>query len=324
MILKKIICTACAVVTAFSCMAASAFAADESAEKEPIKFEYTKSMVTTEENVPAVSFDGDDWDKYVHITPDASKVGLNMSIDKTTFYQGFSLKVTASGSQKDELFLNAGYVRDADNNPAYPGASEEGAKFICPGVELRCEDFGLTCFDGCLFSFNYRMGSESKGKLMGDSVFAFGTDEGYTNNYGVIQIKYDDLLDNNVTQYRLQMVSVPPNSSCTKLVFEIPVLDKIDSDVFTIDNIIINLPETEDGKPLYIKSLDGYNANAQPQETIEALQIGEKKESRAEIGSTIEKQEGGNGFIVVIIIVVAVISAGVGGFFFFRKKKKFY
>ena len=320
--LKKLLCTVCAAVTALSCLALSASADAE--EKKSIPFTADKTLTVTDSNAPAVSFDGDDWTKYVHTTPDASKIGLTITIDKTTFYQGFSLKANCSGAQESEMYLNAGTVRDADNNLVYPDAEKEGAKFICPGVELRCEDFGLSCFDGCFISFFYKIGSDCKDKLMNDSIYAFGTDNTYTPVYSLLTLKYDTVLNNNVTQYRTQCVSVPANSACTRIVFEVPLLKNTDADVLCLDNIGISLPIEQDGKALSIMPLDGYNANAQPQEIIDAIQIEEKKESTAEIGSTPEKQEGGHGFIVVIVIVVAVIAAGVGLFFFIKKKKKYY
>ena len=301
-----------------SCMAFSVFA--DEAEKKEIAFEVDKTFTTTETGSPTVSFDGDDWNKYVHLTKDASRIGLKISIDKTTFYQGFSLKASASGAQNSELYMNAGMVRDSDNKLVYPAAEEEGAKFLSPGVELRCEDFGLSCFDGCFITFYYKIGTDAKDKLMGDSIYVFSTDSDYTAaTSSVVSLTYDVLMNNNVSQYRTQSVTVPANSSSTRIVFETPVLTQMDSDVLCLDNITIMLPTQEDGKDLYIKNLDGYNASAKPQETIEALQVEEKKTSTVEIADTPEKQEGGKGFVVVIVIIVAVIAGGVGGFFFYKK-----
>lgn len=321
--MKKIIGAAAALVIGLTSLSSVAFA--DSEEKKEIPFTYDKSMISTEENTPSLSFDGDDWTKYVHTTSDASKIGLKVSIDKDTYYQGFSLKATASGSQNSELFMHAGLVRDADNNPVYPGAEEEGAQFISPGFELRCEDFGLSCFDGCFLTFMYKMGADAQGKLMGDSVYVYADDGDLSKNTSsAVALKYDALMNNNVTQYRAGSISVPYSSASTRIVFETPVLEAMESDIFCIDNITITLPTQEDGSTIYIKSLDGYNKSAVPQETIEALQVGEKKASTPEIGSAPEKQEGGNGFVVVIIIIVVVLAGGVGGFFFIKKKKKFY
>ena len=322
MMIKKLLCAACAAVTAVSCLAFSAAADAE--EKKSIPFKADKSLTTEDSSAPTVSFDGDDWAKYVHTTPDAEKIGLKITLDKTTYYQGFSLKAVCSSSQKSELFLNAGTVTDADNNPVYPDASKEDAKFICPGVELRAEDFGLSCFDGCMVSFRYKIGNDCQGKLMGDSVYAFGTDETYGPAISVLTMKYDTLLNNNVTQYLPQAVSIPADSAVTRLVFEIPLLENTDCDILCLDNISIQLPDSGDTKGLYIKNLDGYNAKATAQATINEIQIKEKKESTAEIGSTPEKQEGGHGFIVAVIIIVVVAAGGAGAFLFIRKKKKYY
>ena len=322
MIMKKLLCAACAAVTAVSCLAFSAAADAE--EKKVIPFTFDKSLTTSESAAPTVSFDGDDWVKYVHTTSDSGKIGLNITLDKSTYYQGFSLKANCSSSQNSELFQNAGAVTDADNNPVYPAASEEGASFISPGVELRAEDFGLSCFDGCLVTFRYKIGNDCQGKLMGDSVYAFGTDDTYVPVFSMLQLKYDTVLNNNVTQYLPQAISIPAEAAVTRIVFEIPLLEKTDCDVLCLDNISIQLPDSGDSKGLYIKNLDGFNAKANPQETISEIQIKEKKESTAEIGSTPEKQEGGHGFIVAIVIIVIVAAGGVGTFFFIKKKKQYY
>ena len=322
MMLKKLLCAACAAVTAVSCLAFSAAAED--AEKKTIPFKCDKSLTTEDPSAPTLSFDGDDWSKYVHTTADAEKNGLTVTLDKSTFYQGFSLKAVCSSSQNTALYKNAALVSNEDNEPVYPDASKEDAVFISPGIELRAEDFGLSCFDGCFVSFRYKIGNDCQGKLMGDSVYAYGTDETYDPAVSVLTMKYDTVLNNNVTQYLPQALSIPAEAAVTRLIFEIPLLENTDCDILCLDNISIQLPDSGDTKGLYIKNLDGYNAKATPQETITEIQIKEKKESTAEIGSTPEKQENSHGFIVVVIIIVAVAAGAVGGFFFIRKKKKYY
>ncbi len=320
--IKRLISSSAAIALAASCMTVSAFA--EAAEKKEIPFEYEKTMTTTESSAPAISFDGDDWTKYVHTTSDASAIGLKISIDKTTYYQGFSLKATSSGGQTEKFFTNASTVRDSDNNMVYPGSDSADATFICPGVELKCEDFGLSCFDGCFITFYYRIGSDAEGKLMGDSIYAFATDDVHSGVFSsLLTLKYDKLMSNNVTQYRPESIAVPPNSASTRIVFETAVTEALSSDIFCLDNISIKLPVKDGDNDLYIKPLDGYNASATPQTTIEEIQVKEKKESTVEIGSTPEKQEGGNGFIVVIVLIAVAAAGGVIVFFFIKKKRRY-
>ncbi|MBR4554945.1 MAG: hypothetical protein IKO27_05060 [Ruminococcus sp.] len=324
MLLKRLICAASAVVTAVSFMSSAVFAAKDE-EKKEIPFKADMTMTSTEAGIPSLSFDNDYWTDYVHMTADSEKIGLKIIQDKKTYYQGFSLKATASGSQNSELYQCAGYIRDSDNNPVYPDAEKEDAKFICPGVELRCEDFGLSCFDGCFLTFVYKIGTDAKDKLMGSKIFAFATDDTYQKTLSnVLALEYDDLLDNNVSQYRNQSITVPANASATRIVFETPVMENMDSDVLCLDNICIMLPDGTDKKPCYIKNLDGYNANAEPQEMIEAIQIQEKSASRAEIADAPEKQ-GSSSTGVIIIIAIAVVGLGAAGVvFYIIRKKKFY
>lgn len=323
MLLKKFLVSACAVAVSLSALTVSAFADAE--ERPTIDFTYDKTLITNEKGTPAVSFDSESWEKYVHLTPDASLIGLKIAQDKNTYYQGFSLKATAA-DKSDSLYFNMQYVNDADKNPLYPDAQAEGADLKCPGVELRCEDFGLSCFDGCIVNFMYRLGADVENKLVENSVYCFGTDDTYKVSLSNVtqKLTYNVLADNNVQQYKSQVLQINSKSACTRIVFETPVLEKLDSEVFCIDNIVITLPEKDgDGNKLYIKSLDGFNASAKPQEKINEIQIKEK-DSSVDIADTPDKQEGGHGFIIVIIIVVVVLAAGAGGFLFFKKKKRFY
>ena len=322
--LKKIFSAACAAVLAASCLAVTVFAEAAEDERPDIPFEIKDtSLVTTEKGSPSISFDSDDWQKYVHTTPDSDKIGLKLATDKSTYYQGFSLKATASGSTSDLLF-NAQFVTDSDNSYVYPEAQEENPSFICPGIELRCEDFGLTCFDGCFLTFYYKIGADADGKLMENSVYVFATDENYnvTLSANTQRLTYDVLMNDNVKQYRSQSIQVKEKMAATRIVFETPVQQNMDSDVLCLDNITITLP-AQDGVTQYIKSLDGYNASAKAQETIEGIQIKEKTSS-VDIGDAPEKKEGGNNIVVIIIVIVAVVVVGVVVFFIIKKKKQFY
>ncbi len=320
MLLKRIVSAACAAVLAAGCMTFSAFADAAEDDSSQIEFTFTESM-TTEKMEPALSFDHEEWKDYIFMTPDADKVGLKTGWDKTTYYQGFSVKLSASSAYNDKMFLNAGMVRDADNDNelVYPEALEEDAEFVCPGIELRAESFGLSCFDGCTVIFNYKMGTDTYGKLMGDTVYVFGTNEEYKGALTtVISLTYNDLDNDNVTQYRQQILPVSTTASATRIVFEVPALSVLDSEAVCLDNIYIQLP---DGK--YIKNVDGFNENAQPQETIEGIQIKEKTETK-DISTSEKKEESSNTVIFVVIGIVAAAVVGVVIFFIIRRKNKFY
>ena len=325
MLIKRVLSSVLAAAAALTCLALPAFADAEENARPEIPFTYDKLLTSTDKSIPAVSFDTDNWEKYVHLTPDASMLGLKMSQDKTTYYQGFSLKVSASDAS-DKLYFNMQNVVDSDNNPVYPDAQAEGAELKCPGIELRAEDFGLSCFDGCMISFMYKVGADVSGKLVEDSIYCFGTDE----NYNVVlsnvvqKLTFNNLTNDNVKQYRSQVLQIGSKTACSRIVFETPILSKLDSDVFCIDNISITLPEKNDnGDKLYIKSLDGYNASAKPQETIDEIEIKEKTSS-VDVADAPEKQEGGHGIVIIIIVIVVVVAGGVVGFLFFKKKKQFY
>ena len=326
MLLKKIISGAAAAVLSVTCMASAAFA--DAAERPEIPFKFDPTMTTTEK-VPALSFDSDGWEDHISLTKDAAEVGVGFSLDKTTHYQGFSLKVTASG-ESSKLFFNSASIVDSDGNPVYPDAQKEDAVFICPGIELNASTFGLSCFDGCFITYAYKIGADVEQKLMDNSIYCFGTDDTYNINISASsstsKLTYDAVVNNNVTQYSVRgNITIPVDSACTKIVFEIPVLHKLESDALCLDNITIALPEKDkDGKDLYIKNLDGYNPNAKPQEIINEIKILDKKESSIDFGEAAETKEGNKTIVIVIIAVVAVVAGGLIGFMVLRRKKKFY
>ena len=159
---------------------------------------------------------------------------------------------------------------------------------------------------------------------MENSIYVFATDENYNVSLSANtqRLTYDVLMNDNVKQYRSQSIQVREKMAATRIVFETPVQQKMDSDVLCLDNINITLP-AQDGVTQYVKSLDGYNASAKAQQTIEGIQIKEKTSS-VDIGDAPEKQEGNNKVIVVIIVIVVVAIVGVVVFMIIRKKKQFY
>lgn len=318
MLFKRVFSVACAALLSLGCMSVSAFADAAEDDSSQIEFTFSESM-TTDNLEPALSFDNEDWKNYVFTTPDADKVGLKTSWDKNTYYQGFSLKVSVEKGYTEKLFLNAGAVRDADSNLVYPQALEEGTEFVCPGVELRAESFGLSCFDGCTIISQYKIGTDVQGKLMGNSVYAFAANEEYSGALSTVEtLTYNDLDNDNVTQYRQDIITVPLTASATRIVYEVPALSALDSDALCLDNIYIQLPN---GK--YIKNVDGYNPNAKQQETVEGIKIKEKS-STVDISKSETKEQGSNVGIFVAIGVIILVIVAIAVVFVIRRKKKFY
>ena len=299
--------------------------ADENEEeKEIIKFTYDESMVSEDTSQPTISFDTSDWENYLHLTPDADLVGVQMKQDTKTYYQGASLKITASGSAPDKPFSYGESLRDADNNLVHPDY-DENTPYVNPGIELRAEDFGLSCFSGCTISFYYRIGTDVKGKLMGDAVYVYPVDEEYAHLASTpVTLTYNVIDNDNVSQYRSIACPAAAESNATRFVFEVPVLSNLSSDAFYLDNITIRLPKGEDGKQLVIKNIDGYNANAKPQETIEGLEI-KKEGNTVSIAEGDKAKEGGTSVVlIVVIVVIFLLVAGVVAFVVIRHKNKFY
>ncbi|MBR1764200.1 MAG: hypothetical protein IJ746_02290 [Ruminococcus sp.] len=322
MLFKRIFGAACAAVISLSCMAVTALADAAEDDSSQIEFTVTDSFLT-DDMQPALSFDNEDWKNYIFSTKDADLVGISTASDKSTYYQGFSLKVTATGSYSGTMFMNAGTVRDADNNLVYPDATNEDAEFVCPGIELRAESFGLSCFDGCSINFKYKIGSDAENKLMGNSIYVFGTNEEYEAPLSeVLRLEYDVVYNDNVTQYRDGFLAVSPTANATRIVFEVPALQKLDSDAVCLDNIYIIMPDgTSAG---YVKNLDGFNANAEAQETIEGIQIKQKADTADVSTSEAKDTSSSKKPVIIIIVVIAVIIVGLVVFFVIKHKTKYY
>lgn len=307
MILKRLFCVSAAALTACMCMATSVFADAEEEEKVIIPFEADEEMLSDDDSSPAVSFDTSDWEKYVHVSPDGEAMGIKIKQDTDTYYQGASLKIYSDSEgmkDKDKYYGCADGARDADGNLLYPKASEEDAVFFNPGVELRAEDFGLSCFDGCMITFTYRMGTDTEDKLMENSVYVYAVDGDYERVSDMAtKLTYNVVDNDNVSQYRKLMLSIAQESGATRIIFETPVLKKIDSDILYLDNIGIMTSLKDGDKNLYVKNLDGFNKNAKPQEIINEIQIKEKGKEISVPDSPKEEKSSFNPIIIVIVIL---------------------
>lgn len=311
-------------VSAVMMLGVCAVPAYADSEADIPEYSADKSILTTDTSAPSISFDMKDWERYIHVTPDGEKISIGVSQEKTYAYQGASLKITATQPNDISDFCTySTLIRDENNELVYPGSDAEDAQYLTMGVELEAKDFGMSCFDGCMISFKYRINQDAQGKLVGDSVFAFPCTEEYkrvTSNSVQLKINTDE--SNNVTQYATALIPVPDKCGATKFVFEIPVIKQMDkTDVLYIDNIVIDTPLQQNGTDLQVMNLDGYNKSAKAQEIVQGLKVQPKSNGLSSTSTSEADSSSGIGVIGIIVIVVVVVVV-VGAVILVIKKKR--
>lgn len=315
-------------VSAVTMLGVCAVPAYADSEADIPEYSADKSILTTDTSAPSISFDMKDWDRYIHVTPDGEKISIGVSQEKTYAYQGASLKITATQPNDISDFCTySALIRDENNELVYPGSDAEDAQYLTMGVELEAKDYGMSCFDGCMISFKYRINQDAQGKLLGDSVFAFPcTDEYKTVTSNSVQLKINTDASNNVTQYATALIPVPDKCGATKFVFEIPVIKKMDkTDVLYIDNIVIDTPLQQNGTDLQVMNIDGYNKSAKAQEIVQGLKIQPKSNGLSSTSTSEADSSRGIGVIgIVIIVVVVVVVVGAVILVIKKKRSRFY
>lgn len=315
-------------VSAVMMLGVCAVPAYADSEADIPEYSADKSILTTDTSAPSISFDMKDWERYIHVTPDGEKISIGVSQEKTYAYQGASLKITATQPNDISDFCTySALIRDENNELVYPGSDAEDAQYLTMGVELEAKDYGMSCFDGCMISFKYRINQDAQGKLLGDSVFAFPcTDEYKTVTSNSVQLKINTDASNNVTQYATALIPVPDKCGATKFVFEIPVIKKMDkTDVLYIDNIVIDTPLQQNGTDLQVMNLDGYNKSAKAQETVQGLKIQPKSNGLSSTSTSEADSSRGIGVIgIVVIVVVVVVIVGAVILVIKKKRSQFY
>lgn len=315
-------------VSAVMMLGVCAVPAYADSEADIPEYSADKSILTTDTSAPSISFDMKDWERYIHVTPDGEKISIGVSQEKTYAYQGASLKITATQPNDISDFCTySALIRDENNELVYPGSDAEDAQYLTMGVELEAKDYGMSCFDGCMISFKYRINQDAQGKLLGDSVFAFPcTDEYKTVTSNSVQLKINTDASNNVTQYATALIPVPDKCGATKFVFEIPVIKKMDkTDVLYIDNIVIDTPLQQNGTDLQVMNLDGYNKSAKAQETVQGLKIQPKSNGLSSTSTSEADSSRGIGVIgIVVIVVVVVVVVGAVILVIKKKRSQFY
>lgn len=323
MMVKRIISLAAAAAAAVT-FSMTTVCADET-EKETIRFEADGTMLSADKD-PALSFDTEAFEDYIHLTRDAEKGGIKLSQDRDTYYQGASMRISAKTDGVEGYMTGSATVRDSDNNLVYPDApdAEEPDSMSFIGIEIQAEDFGLTCFDGCMVTFAYRLTQADESALLDKSVWVYPTDDSYVRLAdNPIKLTVNTTLDDNVSQYRKSYVTVGTDVGATKIVFDIPTTGAVDGDVLYLDNMGIQLPD-EVGENKYIKNLDGFNKNAKPREIIEELKItqqGNTVESKSEIDKKSDKV---NPLTFVIIGVSVGVLAAVVIILVKKLRNRFY
>ena len=315
-------------VSAVMMLGVCAVPAYADSEEDIPEYSADKSILTTDTSAPSISFDMKDWERYIHVTPDGEKISIGVSQEKTYAYQGASLKITAAQPNDISDFCTySTLIRDENNELVYPGSDAEDAQYLTMGVELEAKDFGMSCFDGCMISFKYRINQDAQGKLLGDSVFAFPCTEEYKRVTSTsVQLKINTDESNNVTQYATALIPVPDNCGATKFVFEVPAIKQMDkTDVLYIDNIVIDTPLQQNGEDLQVMNLDGYNKSAKAQEIVQGLKVQPKSNGLSSTSTSEADSSRGIGVIgIVIIVVVVVVVVGAVILVIKKKRSQFY
>ncbi|SDA21653.1 hypothetical protein SAMN02910447_02064 [Ruminococcus sp. YE71] len=311
MLLKRLtsLLAACALAIG---MGTSAFAdKDEKKEekKEPVVAEGYEADKLTAEREPALSFDSDSYKSYLHMTRDGDKAGLKFKNETDVFYQGRSLCISASKSVSGFLAMS-GVSVGTSNTPLMENAPEreDSDSYSIVGLALYAEDFGLPSFDGCFFSFAYRMTESDSYTLLGKSVFVYGADDNdvrVTDKFATLTC--DSVLEDNVNKYNtMGTYSLPLEAGATRVIFDIPVTGKTDGAVLYLDNITIQLPDSA-GDLSYVKNVDGYNVKAEKHDGADEIQV--KENNKKDLNSLISKIKTDKRTITPVIIVVIVVAA---------------
>ncbi len=301
--LKRITCLAAALLMAIG--AALPVYADTEDDRVIEEYWEDESMLTDDTSAPTLSFDLTDWKNTIHLTKDASLASLEAKQETDTAYQGQSLKLTVS-SEKDitDLHQFSWMIRDDNNELVYPESENEDAEFLTIGIELHANEFGMNYFDGSMITFNYRINPDALGLLMGDSCFVYACDDDYNKlDSTEFRMQYNDTDNNNTTQYAKGVMSIATDIGASKLVIDVPLQKATEKiDILYLDNFTVT---TRSDKQ--VANLDGYNANAKPQETVQGLKV-KKKDNTVSLSDNSDSEKSSSNVVIYIGIgVVAVV-----------------
>lgn len=307
--IKRITCLAAALVMSIGLTLPVYADSDDSRVIE--EYWEDESKLTDDTSAPTLSFDLSNWKSSIHLTKDASIASLEARQDNDTAYQGQSLKLTVE-SAKDitDLHQFSWMIRDENNKLVYPESENEDAEYTTIGIELHANEFGMNYFDGSMITFNYRINPDAKGLLMGDSCFAYACDDDYKKlDSTEFRMQYNDTDNNNTTQYAKGVMSIATDIGATKLVIDVPLQKATDKiDILYLDNLTIT---TRSDKQ--VANIDGYNANAKPQEIVQGLHV-KKKDNTVSLSDKTKSDKSSNNVIlyigigvIAVVVVVAIV-----------------
>jgi len=318
--LKRITCLAAALVMSIG--AALPVYADSDDSRIIEEYWEDENKLTDDTSAPTLSFDLTDWKSTIHLTKDASLASLEAKQETDTAYQGQSLKLTVS-SAKDitDLQQFSWLIRDEDNKLVYPESEDEDAEFTTIGIELHANEFGMNYFDGSMITFNYRINPDAKGLLMGDSCFVYACDDDYNKlDSTEFRMQYNDTDNNNTTQYAKGVMSVATDIGASKIVIDVPLQKATDKiDILYLDNFTVT---TRSDKQ--VANIDGYNANAKPQEIVQGLKVKKKDNTISLSDKTKSDKSSSNVILYIGIGVIAVVVVGAIIIVIKKVKNRFY
>lgn len=271
------------------------------------------------EKEPTLSFDRDSCLKYITVSEDGvNEAGVWVTNQSAVRYQGGCLKIAVNNKKQ------RGNVEGGD----LPYVYDYGM-----GIQLNAADFGLENFDGCVISMMVKFHPDaltaldnSAATITASEVVAEG-EEGYIT--GSRTITYSELEAKGFRNAILTIMEPKEGEygDTTSFSINLPLTGIYSGDVFYIDNLTIKTPLKDDkGNDLYVKNVDGYNANAFIDNTENIIQAGDAVTADSVVLESVAEEagEGGKGMIIAIVIIAVVVIIGIGVFILIKMKNRYY
>lgn len=271
------------------------------------------------EKEPTLSFDRDSCLKYITVSEDGvNEAGMWATNQSAVRYQGGCLKIAVNNKKQ------RGNVEGGD----LPYVYDYGM-----GIQLNAADFGLENFDGCVISMMVKFHPDaltaldnSAATITASEVVAEG-EEGYIT--GSRTITYSELEAKGFRNAILTIMEPKEGEygDTTSFSINLPLTGVYSGDVFYIDNLTIKTPlKDADGNDLYVKNVDGYNANAFIDNTENIIQAGDAVTADSVVLESVAEEagEGGKGMIIAIVIIAVVVIIGIGVFILIKMKNRYY
>lgn len=285
------------------------------------------------EKEPTLSFDRDSCLKYITVSEDGvNEAGMWVTNQSAVRYQGGCLKIAVNNKKQ------RGNVEGGD----LPYVYDYGM-----GIQLNAADFGLENFDGCVISMMVKFHPDALTALDNSAVTITASEvvaegeEGYitgsrTVTYSELEAKgfrnamltimepmdADD--EKNKDKKEDEILIIGDTNSFS---INLPLTGVYSGDVLYIDNLTIKTPlKDAKGNDLYVKNVDGYNANAFIDNTENIVQAGDTVTADSVVLESVAEEagEGGKGMIIAIVIIAVVVIVGIGVFILIKMKNRYY